>query len=192
MKKKASAIHFLLGLLAETFRAHKKSVAVLCLSLVVLSIAQSLLIVLVGPFIQVLLASPTATISLLDLFPQKDLFFALTLADFSMKTEQLSIVLPLLLVGFALGRGLASYFYQISVGDLALYVCKSYRDRLFLAIVEMPYLEEKEKTSAQWMSILILVRGSFRNSSHVQRFSSSTSPNTRRSHVFGSKRGTGP
>jgi ABC-type multidrug transport system fused ATPase/permease subunit len=155
MKKSLSSSHFLLSLLVETFREHKKSVVILVLSLMTLSISQSLLIVLAGPFIQILLSSKTSTITLLDLFPHKDMIFASTLAGFTLEIKQLSILLPLLLVAFAFGRGLASYFYQISVGDLALYVCKKYRDRLFLAIVKMPYLKGKEKTSAQWMSLLM-------------------------------------
>lgn len=155
MKNTSSVSQFLLRLLLDTFREHKKSVVILVVSLVMLSVSQSLLIVLAGPFIQILLSSQTSTVSLLDLFPEKSSAFSASLSHVSMGREQLAILLPILLVAFALGRGLASYMYQVSVGDLALYVCKKYRDRLFLAIVKMPYLEVKKKTSAQWMSILM-------------------------------------
>ena len=155
MKKPQSVSHFLLGLLFETFCEHKKNVAILLLSLLLLSLSQSLLIVAAGPFIQILLSSTASTINLLDLFPQKEMFFSPFLAGITFGTAELSFFLPLLLILFAIGRGLAGYFYQVSVGDLALYVCKKYRDRLFLSIIQMPYLTVKEKTSAQWMSILM-------------------------------------
>ncbi len=155
MKNSISATHFLLGLLLETFREHKKSVVVLFLSLLILSISQSLIIVLAGPFIEILLSSQLSSISFFDLFPQSNLFLSPALAEFTVAAEKLAILIPLLLVAFALGRGIASYFYQISVGDLALFACKKYRDRLFGSIVKMPYLQVKEKTSAQWMSVLM-------------------------------------
>jgi len=144
-----------LRLFWESVRENKKHVGILLLALLILSLSQSLLIVLSGPFIQILLTSGSASVSVLELLGQKKVLAFPSFFEMQVSRDFLRGLLPVLLVIFGLGRGIASYLYQVKVGYLSLLLCKRYRDRLFVAMMKLSYVRNKEKTPAQWMSILM-------------------------------------
>jgi subfamily B ATP-binding cassette protein MsbA len=50
---------------------------------------------------------------------------------------------------------LATYFYQLHQQALSLLLAKNYRDRLFAALIALPYVEIRKRPAGEWMSLIM-------------------------------------
>jgi subfamily B ATP-binding cassette protein MsbA len=82
--------------------------------------------------------------NIIELFPK--------LGQVSFDRLELCFVVPaaILLAGFL--KSVASYFYSLNQQGLALFVSKSFRDKLFEALLYKPYRDIKSQSPGQWMS----------------------------------------
>jgi ABC-type multidrug transport system fused ATPase/permease subunit len=134
--------------------SQKKRLSVLLVSLAVLSLSQALLLVLIGPMIKALFLpggsgekvglDQVLQSNIIELFPK--------LGQVSFDRLELCFVVPaaILLAGFL--KSVASYFYSLNQQGLALFVSKSFRDKLFEALLHKPYRDIKSQSPGQWMS----------------------------------------
>jgi ATP-binding cassette subfamily C protein CydD len=72
---------------------------------------------------------------------------------------------PVTMVVAGLSMGLAGYLYQANQQALAIGVARRYRERLFRALLGLPYGEIRERSTGEWMSTLMndvaLLQGRF-------------------------------
>lgn len=130
---------------------------VLMSSLILLALSQSLLLLMLGPFLKAffLVQSEMDKIRVATILPNSLTHWFSTLAHLEIQKSQLTIVIPTLLIFAGSVRSLASYFYNQSILILALYQAKVFRDRLFLKILSQSYLEISSRAPAQWMSLIM-------------------------------------
>jgi ABC-type multidrug transport system fused ATPase/permease subunit len=127
------------------------------LTLFLLAFAQSLFLLLIGPFLKtmfslgsghdVVKAAAFLSPKMQSLFPQ--------IADKVFQKDHLILVVPGLLVFTALLKNIATYVYQVLTSYFGLLIAKRFRDRLFSAILKLPYLEISTRSAAEWMSLLM-------------------------------------
>ncbi len=129
---------------------------VIILALIVLSISQSLFLLLLGPFFKSLFTlGQLETIPITELFSSKITDYFPNLADVQLSKQNIIWLIPggLLIAVFA--KGVAGYFFQYNQQALSFHVAKRYRDRLFGAILNRSYHEINKRTPGEWMSVLM-------------------------------------
>jgi ATP-binding cassette, subfamily B, bacterial MsbA len=134
--------------------AQKKRLGAIALSLFVLSAAQALLLLLVGPMIKALFlpGGSESTIVLSSIMQPKLMEFFSNYQDFTINRLTLCYVVPLGILLAGVFKSTATYFYQLNQQGVALYVAKEYRDQLFSSLLKLPFLKIREKSAGEWMS----------------------------------------
>ncbi len=154
-----------MSLIGETVRAHKSLVALFLVSLLGLSLCQGAFVFGTKGLMRALFdQGNVSTLFIRDLIPLK-----LNLAESSgpvstsigsllnreVSTRALSWLVPLYLLLVGVGQATSNYFYQVSQQRLGLYAASFYREKLFSAIVKLPFLEVHLRSPGQWMSIVM-------------------------------------
>ncbi|SME99559.1 ABC transporter ATP-binding protein [Pseudobacteriovorax antillogorgiicola] len=132
-------------------------VFIIIVALLGLSSSQSLLILLVGPFFKGLfgLGVEAGMIHLSALLPESIMEVIPRLGGITIERQQLTYGVPAAMFVAALVKGLSSFFFHYNQQALAFHVAKRYRDRLFAAVVGMPYSEISRRMPGDWMSLVM-------------------------------------
>lgn len=132
----------------------KKRLSLIVVSLFVLSISQGLLLVLVGPLIKALFlpASFRESVDLKSVVQPQLLEFFPSLQEISLNRLDLCYYVPLAILVAGFFKSIATYFYQLNQQGVALFVAKTYRDKLFRALLDLPFIMIREKSAGEWMS----------------------------------------
>lgn len=127
------------------------------ISLSLLSLSQSVLLLLLGPFMKTMLGLTPGQmlISMEQLLPARTFNFLPHLKTMSLSKDSLVLGVPCFLLAAAWLRNIAMFFYQLNTAAIALFVAKDYRDRLFVSLMRKPFLYISKKSPAQWMSYLM-------------------------------------
>lgn len=135
----------------------KKDFTLLLLALILLSLSQSLFLLLIGPFLKALFSVHDAAeyMPLSEfLTPSLQSFFP-SMADITLRPKSLIYWVPGLLLLAILLKSLAGYLYQIKSFYFSLLVAKNYRERLFESVLFQPYRMINKRSPAEWMSMLM-------------------------------------
>ena len=138
----------------EPLAAQKKWLGVAISSLILLSAAQSLFVVLVGPFLKALFSSAGSTLSLCSLVPRNTPVPA-ALCDVTMTSGQLVIWLPVAIVVAGWVKSVGSYMFLYSQEVLATAVAQNYRLKLFQLIIHQSFANFRRKSVGEWMSTIM-------------------------------------
>ncbi len=148
------------SLLQELFlkplKSQKRRFAVILPALAMLSAADGSILLMIRGFTKALFqASVVRTVPLLELLPAKaqTLFPSWGGVDVERGTLALAVPAIILVAGFA--KALASYLYQVNQQALALFMAKSYREKLFQALLSLPYVEIRRRPAGEWMSLIM-------------------------------------
>lgn len=146
----------LISLLLSPLRPEKKRFFDLALMLVLLSATQGLFLVLVGPFFKMMFQGQQSVLSFADLVPSHwhDSLPA-SWKELQFERSLVAAVIPLLMIGTGLIKGLASYRFQVGQQAIALIVAKHYRDRLLEALLAQPYLHIMARSPGRWTSLIL-------------------------------------
>lgn len=129
---------------------------IIIFSLMILSLSQSAFLLLLGPFFKSLFTlGSLEALTLSELLPENISRSLPSLGNISISKEQVTWMIPSGLFVAVLAKGVAGYFFQYNQQGLALHVAKRYRDRLFGAILNRPYLKIHERSPGEWMSVLM-------------------------------------
>lgn len=157
MQVKAFPKNLFLELFIYPLKQQVLKLGILFSALGILAISQSMLLILLGPFLKALLGVNGADAIILGkhIFPINltNLFPVLGKLRFS--SQEFIYLVTGSLLGTALLRNFSLYFYQVSSSGLSLFIATNYRDRFFETIVRKPYLSIAKKTPAEWMSYLM-------------------------------------
>ena len=140
----------------ETLRASRKALVKIALALVVLSMAQSLFLLLVGPFMRALFGANETTIPLSELVPAGavQLLGGLPTGIVISRTT-LALGVPLLLVVAGIIKGVATYVYQLAQQVVALDLSAHLREALFKALLAQPYAAISRRSPGAWMTLIM-------------------------------------
>ena len=135
----------------------KRVLAVFLFSLALLAISQSLVLLLLGPFLKTMfsLGHGDGLISGSMLVPPRIQEFLPKLSQVQFQKHTLIFMVPGLLVLAGILKNLAGYLYQWTSAFFALHIAKRFRDDVFAAILNQNYRDISLKSAAEWMSILM-------------------------------------
>lgn len=151
LRKIATSV-FIYPLLEKKFNLFRVFFALLLLSL-----SQSIFLLLVGPFLKTMFSlDHSAAVVKGSLFlseRMQSLFPLIAREEFN--RQYLSYGIPALLVMAAALKNYATYLYQMNSSYFGLLIAKKFRDRLFAGILRLSYREISKKSAAEWMSLLM-------------------------------------
>ncbi len=129
----------------------------IAITLLILSAAQGLFLLLVGPFLKALFADVTASglVPLATIVPESLVSLWPWLAETSLPRHQLTIAVPLFMVIAGCIQAAATYSYQWQQSRLALKVAKEYREELFGAVLRKSYQDLEQAAAGRWMSLIM-------------------------------------
>ena len=125
-------------------------------ALLISSFVQVAILLILGPLFESILGeSSKRTADLLAKIPSE--FRGTVISWFATDLSQVPmyLVIPTLLVGLGLIKGLSGYIYQYSQQKLAIGVSMSYRKNLFRRVLHLPYVRLQKSSAAKWMSIIM-------------------------------------
>ncbi len=138
-------------------RNQKKRLIQIIFALAILSISQAAFLVLVKGFMEARFGSSSIdeTIQLSSLLPADIIRYFPSLSELVILRSQITIGVPVCLLFAGFTKALATYIYQLGQHAIALFIAKTYRDRLFSALLSLPYVEIKKASPADWMSVIM-------------------------------------
>ena len=151
-----STLSLLRSLLASPLRGETSRLLVIAAALIILSASQGALLFLVKGFVSALFTAHDAReVPLSALLPPKLLRLWPHLASLSLERAALGVWVPagILLAGIL--KTFATYLYQLNQQALALKVARSFRERVFRAILSLTYVGVKARETGEWMSLVM-------------------------------------
>lgn len=142
--------------ICAAIRQHLDLIAVIAFALAVLALAQTLFLLLIGPFLKSMFSSTDAqTILLRDLLPPSLATFLPQLSDYEVNSSRLGVLIPGLMVIAVFFKGLAGYLFHSRSALLSLAVANKIRETLFHRIIKQPFLDLTRHSPAYWMSAIM-------------------------------------
>lgn len=121
-----------------------------------LSLAHSLILVLIGPLLMALMNGHNlATISIAALLPKHITFLPQAWLAQTIPVATLKVWLPVAILVVGLLKSLATYGFQINQHYTALYVANTFRQKLFAKILAKDFEDLQNKSPGSWMSLIV-------------------------------------
>ena len=110
-----------------------------------------------GPLIKILFAEEpsSAYVALTDIVPSQMHSLLGELGGQTILRQDLYVLLPALLVGAALVKGMFSFLNQYYLQRISLWVAMNLRNHIFGAILGQKWVTLSQKSPAQWMSLVM-------------------------------------
>jgi ATP-binding cassette, subfamily B, bacterial MsbA len=136
----------------------KKYIFIIFLSIIVLSISQSLFFLIIRPFLSIFFEDfqNSGLVFVKDFLNPRVLgFVPEAVQSYSIKKSELPYYVQSTLFVLVVTKNLASYFYVLNIAALNGIFIRYYRDFLFKSIVNQSYKNFCQKTSSAWMSVIM-------------------------------------
>lgn len=137
-------------LLWPPLKAEKRRIAAILFALAVLAVANAVFLMMVRGFVKALFAEGSADIALGDLIPSLP-----GLQGRMVPRATLVYAVPAVIAGAGVIKGFATYLYQLHQQALALTMAREYREKLFDALLTMPYVAIRRRSAGAWMSLIM-------------------------------------
>ena len=126
-------------------------------ALVLMNAAYGVLFLLINGFLTAFFADPKQSRIPISALLASKKFQYITSVDLSGSIERATLVwlIPtgIVIAGFL--KALATYWYNYSQEELALTVARDYRERMFSAILQSPWIKSSKRNSGEWMSVIM-------------------------------------
>lgn len=126
-------------------RQCRRKIGTLLFSLLVVTLAQSVFLLLAGPVLNALFSQEQEILRISLRF----------LPDWQFSRSVFLVWLPVFISVTGIIKAIGSYFYRRSQSYISLWMAKYLRQELFAAVLAQPYSVFQRKSSAQWMSIIM-------------------------------------
>jgi subfamily B ATP-binding cassette protein MsbA len=141
-------------LLLEPLGEIKSCLIQIVLSLGLLSAAQGLFLLLIGPLFKAMFDTAVdGQFTLNSLLPPAVMQWLPSLAPISISRADLAKYLPFAIFMAAVVNGFAGFIYQHQQQVMALHLGRRYREKLFAAILQLPFQRVTQKSPGEWMSV---------------------------------------
>ncbi|HET9239661.1 MAG TPA: ABC transporter ATP-binding protein [Oligoflexus sp.] len=143
-------------LVLEPLSEIKSCLIQIVLSLGLLSAAQGLFLLLIGPLFKAMFDTPVdGTFTLNSLFPSAVAGWFQDLGPMTITRAELAKYLPFAIFFAAVVNGFAGFIYQHQQQVMALHLGRRYREKLFAAILQLPFQKATLKSPGEWMSVVM-------------------------------------
>lgn len=143
-------------LIVRPILAQRTRLWLLGIALIVLGLSESFLLINVRGFIKVLFHDArVATVALSDILPESFVRHVPAFAAYQVPVHDLAFYVPSIILLAGLFKSVATYLYLSNQQALSLFLAKNYRDRLFSALIALPYIEIKKRPAGEWMSLIM-------------------------------------
>jgi subfamily B ATP-binding cassette protein MsbA len=143
-------------LVLEPLSEIKSCLIQIVLSLGLLSAAQGLFLLLIGPLFKAMFDTPVdGTFTLNSLFPSTVAGWFRDLGPLTITRADLAKYLPFAIFFAAVVNGFAGFIYQHQQQVMALHLGRRYREKLFAAILQLPFQKATLKSPGEWMSVVM-------------------------------------
>ncbi len=143
-------------LVLEPLSEIKSCLIQIVLSLGLLSAAQGLFLLLIGPLFKAMFDTPVdGSFSLNTLLPATFAEWFPNLAPIPVSRGDLARYLPFSIFIAAVVNGFAGFIYQHQQQVMALHLGRRYREKLFDAILQLPFQKATQKSPGEWMSVVM-------------------------------------
>ncbi len=143
-------------LVLEPLSEIKSCLIQIVLSLGLLSAAQGLFLLLVGPLFKAMFDTPVdGSFTLNTLLPPTFAEWFPNLAPIPVSRGDLAKYLPFAIFIAAVVNGFAGFIYQHQQQVMALHLGRRYREKLFAAILQLPFQKATQKSPGEWMSVVM-------------------------------------
>ncbi|WP_176736659.1 ABC transporter transmembrane domain-containing protein [Oligoflexus tunisiensis] len=143
-------------LLLEPLSEIKSCLVQIVLSLGLLSVAQGLFLLLIGPLFKAMFDTPVdGSFTLNSLLPPAVVKWLPDFGPLSITRMELARYLPFMIFFAAVVNGFAGFIYQHQQQVMALHLGRRYREKLFAAILQLPFQKVTQKSPGEWMSVIM-------------------------------------
>lgn len=143
-------------LVLEPLSEIKSCLIQIVLSLGLLSAAQGLFLLLIGPLFKAMFDTPVdGNFTLNSLLPSTVAGWFRDLGPVSITRADLAKYLPFAIFFAAVVNGFAGFIYQHQQQVMALHLGRRYREKLFAAILQLPFQKATLKSPGEWMSVVM-------------------------------------
>ena len=143
-------------LLTQPLKAQKGRLVGIVAALAILALSQALFLLMVKGFVKALFQEPgRAAVPLISLLPDKVAVHFPAWHSVMLSRAMLGVSVPLVIAFAGLAKAMASYLYQLNQQAVALHLARRYRERLFEALLALPYIEIRRRPAGEWMSIIM-------------------------------------
>ncbi|HYX36695.1 MAG TPA: ABC transporter ATP-binding protein [Oligoflexus sp.] len=143
-------------LVLEPLSEIKSCLIQIVLSLGLLSAAQGLFLLLIGPLFKAMFDTPVdGSFVLNSLLPSSIARWLPDFAQLSVTRLKLAQYLPFMIFFAAVVNGFAGFVYQHQQQVMALHLGRRYREKLFAAILQLPFQKATAKAPGEWMSVVM-------------------------------------
>lgn len=144
--------HFILRPLIE----QPRTLLVVGFSLVILAVSQALALVISKGFLTAFFTDPNKpTVVISELLPKNVIQNLPILLSVEIDRTQIVWLVPLSIFVVGLLKAVATYVYNFGLARLALKVAQNYRERVFEAILRLPWMQASGRSPGDWMTIIM-------------------------------------
>lgn len=136
--------------------SQRKVLISILIALVFLSLTQASFLILIKGFLAAFFASTSSDeLSIAAMLPENFIARFPGLDGVRIARSDVVVYVPLSILLVGLLKAVASYVYGLGVVRLSLKVAQNYREKVFQAIISMPYLESSRRSPGEWMSVIM-------------------------------------
>ena len=125
-------------------------------ALVVLSVSQALALIISKGFLTAFFTDPNkAVVSLAELVPSQVLKYFPVLLNLQLQSDDIVWMVPGSILAVGILKAGASYVYNFGLARLALKVAQNYREQVFEAVLQLPWLQSSARNPGDWMTVIM-------------------------------------
>lgn len=144
--------HFILKPIIE----QPRTLLVVGFSLVILAVSQALALIISKGFLTAFFTDPNKpTVVISELLPKNIIQYAPILLSLEIERAQIVWLVPSSIFVVGLLKAVATYVYNFGLARLALKVAQNYRERVFEAILRLPWMQSSGRSPGDWMTIIM-------------------------------------
>ena len=125
-------------------------------ALIILAVSQALALIISKGFLTAFFTDPNkSVVSLAELVPAQLLQYFPTLLNLQMQRDEIVWMVPASILSVGILKAGASYVYNFGLARLALKVAQNYRERVFEAVLQLPWLQSSGRSPGDWMTVIM-------------------------------------
>lgn len=126
------------------------------IALIVLAFSQALALLISKGFLTAFFTDPNKPyVSLTELLPAKFLTYLPNAFSLEIPSDDIVWLVPASIFAVGLLKAGASYVYSFGLARLSLKVAQNYRERVFEAVLQLPWLQSSGRSPGDWMTVIM-------------------------------------
>lgn len=134
----------------------KRSLVYVFLALAIMASSQALAVIFSKGFLTAFFTDPKAShVVLTDLLPKKLASYIPAITSMAINRDDVVWLVPLCIFSVGLLKAISSYTYNLGLSQIALKVAQNYRERIFEAVLKLPWQSSASRSAGDWMTVIM-------------------------------------